>query len=83
MLFRARESHLTIFGLKHWETAKLRTAKGHGKSPNIGQPPLLAVSCIVVQKEVLDCISFYIRLNFKHQDFLYEREAETAYEKVY
>ena len=52
MLFRARESHLTIFGLKHSKTAKLRTAKDHGKSLEVGWPPLLAVSSITAVADV-------------------------------
>ena len=46
MLFRARESNLTIFGLKHKEIAKLGTANDHGESPKVGFTLLLAVSSI-------------------------------------
>ena len=44
MLFKARIRHLTIFGLKNKETAKLGPKKITVKSSDVSQPPLSAVS---------------------------------------
>ena len=54
MFFKTRESHFIICGLKHYETAKLRTAKDHGKR----RPSAIIVDEDLAMLAIYENISF-------------------------